>query len=91
MEMAEAIEYFGSQQEVARVLGVNARTVREWGSTIPLRRAYTLRKAMETYQGNFCEAEALEKVKANIEREHERKLKAINRMISSIRGDKGDE
>lgn len=91
MHIEEAIEYFGSQQEVARVLGVNARTVREWGDIIPLRRAYTLRKAMETYQGSFNEVDALEKVKASIAREAERKIDAINRMIETVKGEKGDE
>lgn len=87
MEMEEAVQFFGSQQEVARVLGVNARTIRQWGSTIPLRRSYTLRKAMETYRGGFDEAEALEKVKASMEREHERKMKIVERMIESVRGE----
>lgn len=91
MEMAEAVEFFGSQQEVARVLGVNARTIRQWGSTIPLRRSYTLRKAMESHSGEFDEVAALEKVKASIQREHERKMKAVDRMINIVRGEKEDE
>jgi transposase-like protein len=91
MEMAEVIEFFGSQQEVARVLGVNARTVREWGDKIPLRRSYTLRKAMENHAGEFDEVEALHRVRANIEREAARKLKAVDRMISSIKEGQDDE
>jgi transposase-like protein len=86
MHIEEAVEFFGSQQEVARVLGVNARTVREWGETIPLRRSYTLRKAMENHAGEFDEVEALHRVRANIEREAARKLKAVDRMIESVRG-----
>ena len=91
MTMDEALEFYGTKAEIARIAGVLPKAVSTWGDTIPRRRAYTLRKAMETYQGSFDEAEALEKVKANIEREHERKLKAINRMISSIRGEKEDD
>ena len=91
MEMEECIEFFGSQQEVARVLGVNARTVREWGKKVPLRRSYTLRKAMEDHAGDFDEVEALQRVRSSIEREAARKLKAVDRMISSIKGEKEDE
>lgn len=90
MEVEEAVLFFGSQQEVARVLGVNARTVREWGSTIPRRRSYTLRKAMETHPGKFDEAAELEKVKASIEKEAARKMKAVDRMISSVKSGKED-
>jgi hypothetical protein len=91
MKMEECIEFFGSQQEVARVLGVNARTVREWGDKIPLRRSYTLRKAMEDHAGEFDEVEALHRVRASIEREAARKLKAVDRMISSLKGGEEDE
>ncbi len=91
MKMEECIEFFGSQQEVARVLGVNARTVREWGEKVPLRRSYTLRKAMEDHAGEFDEIEALHRVRASIEREAARKLKAVDRMISSIKEGKEDE
>ena len=91
MYIEEAVEFFGSQQEVARVLGVNARTVREWGDKIPLRRSYTLRKAMESHAGEFDEVEALHRVRANIEREAARKLKAVDRMISSIKEGQDDE
>jgi hypothetical protein len=91
MKMEECIEFFGSQQEVARVLGVNARTVREWGDKIPLRRSYTLRKAMEDHAGEFDEVEALHRVRSNIEKEAARKLKAVDRMISSIKEGKDDE
>lgn len=91
MKMQEGVEFFGSKTEIARILGKQLKTVCSWGDEIPRRYGYRLRVEMETYQGNFDEAAALEKVKANIEREHERKLKAINRMISSIRGEKEDE
>jgi hypothetical protein len=91
MHIEEAVEFFGSQQEVARVLGVNARTVREWGATIPLRRSYTLRKAMEGHAGEFDEVEALHRVRASIEKEAARKLKAVDRMISSIKGESEDD
>ena len=91
MHSEEAVEFFGSQQEVARVLGVNARTVREWGTKIPLRRSYTLRKAMENHAGEFDEVEALHRVRASIEKEAARKLKAVDRMISSIKEGKDDE
>ena len=91
MEMEEVVEFFGSQQEVARVLGVNARTVREWGKKVPLRRSYTLRKAMEDHAGEFDEVEALQRVRSSIEREAARKLKAVDRMISSIRGGEENE
>jgi len=91
MEMEEVVEFFGSQQEVARVLGVNARTVREWGKKVPLRRSYTLRKAMEDHAGDFDEVEALQRVRSSIEREAARKLKAVDRMISSIKGENEDE
>ena len=91
MDTEEAVLYFGTKEEVARVLGVTGRTVREWGPTIPRRRSYALRKAMESHPGTFDEVAELEKVKEKIQREHERKLKAINRMISSIKGEKEDD
>lgn len=91
MDIEEAVLYFGTKEEVARVLGVTGRTVREWGPTIPRRRGYALRKAMESHPGKVDEVAELEKVKEKIQREHERKLKAINRMISSIKGEKEDD
>jgi hypothetical protein len=91
MDTEEAVLYFGTKEEVARVLGVTGRTVREWGPTIPRRRSYALRKAMESHPGKFDEVAELEKVKANIEREAARKLKAVDRMISSIKEGQDDE
>jgi hypothetical protein len=50
-----------------------------------------LRKAMEDHAGEFDEIEALHRVRASIEREAARKLKAVDRMISYIKEGKEDE
>jgi hypothetical protein len=91
MKMQESVEFFGSKTEIARILGKQVKTVCSWGDDIPRRYGYRLRVEMENYQGGFDEVAALERVKASIEKEAARKLKAVDRMISSIKEGKDDE
>jgi len=91
MKMEIAVDFFGSKAELARAIGVKPVTVVSWGDVVPYLRRGQVRAAMKAHAGDFDEVEALRRVRSSIEREHERKLKAINRMISSIEGEKEDE
>jgi len=91
MKMEIAVDFFGSKAELARAIGVKPVTVVSWGDVVPYLRRGQVRAAMKAHAGDFDEVEALLRVRSSIEREHERKLKAINRMISSIEGEKEDE
>jgi len=91
MKMEIAVDFFGSKAELARAIGVKPVTVVSWGDVVPYLRRGQVRAAMKAHAGDFDEVEALQRVRSSIEREHERKLKAINRMISSVKGEKEDE
>jgi hypothetical protein len=91
MKMEIAVDFFGSKAELARAIGVKAVTVVSWGDTVPYLRRGQVRAAMKAHSGEFDEVEALHRVRANIEREAARKLKAVDRMISSIKEGQDDE
>lgn len=91
MRMSEAVDFFGSKAELARAIGVKPVTVVSWGDTVPYLRRGQVRAAMKAHAGEFDEAVALERVRESIEREAARKLKAVDRMISSIKEGKDDE
>jgi hypothetical protein len=91
MKMDIAVDFFGSKAELARAIGVKPVTVVSWGDTVPYLRRGQVRAAMKAHMGEFDEVEALHRVRANIEKEAARKLKAVDRMISSIKEGKDDE
>ena len=45
MKKAQAIDFFGSQAEVARVLNVSESTVSRWPEDIPIEQAWRLERA----------------------------------------------
>jgi len=47
---ARAIEHFGTQAEMARIMGVKPQAITKWGEFIPELRAYKLR---ENYPREF--------------------------------------
>jgi DNA-binding transcriptional regulator YdaS (Cro superfamily) len=91
MKMEIAVEFFGSKSEIARAIGVKPVTVVSWGDTVPYLRRGQVRAAMKAHKGEFNEEVALERVRESIEREAARKLKAVDRMISSIKEGQDNE
>lgn len=91
MKMEIAVDFFGSKAELARAIGVKPVTVVSWGDTVPYLRRGQVRAAMKAHKGEFDEVEALGRVRESMQREHERKLKAVDRMIESVKGEKEDE
>jgi len=44
MNKVDAIQHFGTQQNLARALGITKSSISQWGDSIPMRRAYELER-----------------------------------------------